>query len=41
VASVWLTDPDGVVVEVSQGYSDQQPAELDALAAHAAAHVHS
>lgn len=26
--SVWLTDPDGVVVEVSQGYRDQDPAEL-------------
>jgi glyoxylase I family protein len=24
--SVWLTDPDGVVVEVSQGYRDQEPA---------------
>jgi glyoxylase I family protein len=25
--SVWLTDPDGVVVEVSQGYRDEQPGE--------------
>lgn len=23
--SIWLTDPDGVVVEVSQGYRDQEP----------------
>jgi glyoxylase I family protein len=23
--SVWFTDPDGVVVEVSQGYRDQEP----------------
>jgi glyoxylase I family protein len=30
--SIWLTDPDGVVVEVSQGYRDQTPDEL--------AHVH-
>jgi glyoxylase I family protein len=36
-ASVWLTDPDGVVVEVSQGYRDQEPAEL---AAHARSHAH-
>lgn len=27
--SVWLLDPDGVVVEVSQGYRDQGPAETD------------
>ena len=27
--SVWLLDPDGVVVEVSQGYRDQGPAEID------------
>ncbi|MGE7439133.1 VOC family protein [Kitasatospora sp. NPDC001175] len=26
--TVWVTDPDGVVVEVSQGYVDQDPAEL-------------
>ena len=26
--SIWLTDPDGVVVEVSQGYHDQEPGEL-------------
>jgi glyoxylase I family protein len=26
--TVWLRDPDGVVVEVSQGYVDQDPAEL-------------
>lgn len=26
--SVWLRDPDGVVVEVSQGYHDQRPDEL-------------
>lgn len=26
--SVWLLDPDGVVVEVSQGYHDQHPHEL-------------
>ncbi|MEU3454714.1 VOC family protein [Micromonospora sp. NPDC006766] len=32
--SIWLTDPDGVVVEVSQGYRDQDPASL------AAAHRH-
>jgi glyoxylase I family protein len=32
--SVWLTDPDGVIVEVSQGYRDQDPSEL------AAAHTH-
>lgn len=31
--SIWLTDPDGVIVEVSQGYRDQEPAEL-------AAHTH-
>jgi glyoxylase I family protein len=31
--SVWLTDPDGVVVEVSQGYRDADAGEL--LAAHA------
>lgn len=27
--SVWLADPDGVVVEVSQGYRDQSPHEFD------------
>lgn len=27
--SVWLLDPDGVVVEVSQGYRDQRPDELE------------
>jgi glyoxylase I family protein len=26
--TVWVTDPDGVVVEVSQGYVDQSSAEL-------------
>ncbi|MFC0547841.1 VOC family protein [Kutzneria chonburiensis] len=26
--TVWVTDPDGVVIEVSQGYVDQDPAEL-------------
>ena len=26
--TVWVTDPDGLVVEVSQGYTDQSPAEL-------------
>ncbi|MGW5200579.1 VOC family protein [Streptomyces spiralis] len=26
--TVWVKDPDGVVVEVSQGYTDQDPAEL-------------
>lgn len=26
--SVWLLDPDGVVVEVSQGYHDQEPHEM-------------
>lgn len=31
--TVWLTDPDGLVVEVSQGYRDQEPGEL-------AAHTH-
>ena len=30
--SVWLTDPDGVIVEVSQGYRDQEPGELEATA---------
>jgi len=30
--TVWLTDPDGVVVEVSQGYADQDPEELRKLA---------
>jgi glyoxylase I family protein len=35
--SVWLVDPDGVIVEVSQGYKDQDPSEL--AAAHG--HVHS
>ncbi|MFD0392273.1 hypothetical protein ACFQ3Z_03690 [Streptomyces nogalater] len=28
--TIWVTDPDGVVVEVSQGYRDQTPAELAA-----------
>jgi len=32
--SVWFTDPDGVVVEVSQGYRDADDADL------LAAHVH-
>jgi glyoxylase I family protein len=32
--SVWLTDPDGVIVEVSQGYQDQDPSELAAAHAH-------
>jgi glyoxylase I family protein len=31
--TIWLTDPDGVIVEVSQGYRDQDPSEL-------AAHTH-
>ncbi|MGW9048128.1 VOC family protein [Streptomyces lydicus] len=26
--TVWITDPDGVVVEISQGYSDQTSEEL-------------
>lgn len=26
--TVWVTDPDGVVVEVGQGYRDQSPEEL-------------
>jgi glyoxylase I family protein len=26
--TVWVTDPDGIVVEVSQGYEDQPPDEL-------------
>lgn len=26
--TVWLTDPDGVVIEVSQGYTDQTEEEL-------------
>lgn len=26
--TVWVKDPDGVVVEVSQGYTDQDPEEL-------------
>jgi glyoxylase I family protein len=26
--TVWVTDPDGMVVEVSQGYTDQPPDEL-------------
>ncbi|MEU6421402.1 VOC family protein [Streptomyces spiralis] len=25
--TVWVLDPDGVVIEVSQGYTDQDPAE--------------
>jgi glyoxylase I family protein len=25
--TVWVTDPDGVVIEVSQGYTDQSPEE--------------
>ncbi|MBM9507459.1 VOC family protein [Actinacidiphila acididurans] len=29
--TVWVSDPDGVVVEVSQGYRDQDPAELAKL----------
>lgn len=29
--TVWITDPDGVVVEVSQGYRDQSPEELAAF----------
>ena len=29
--TVWVTDPDGVVVEVSQGYRDQNPQELAAF----------
>lgn len=33
--SVWLTDPDGLIVEVSEGYRDD-----DHLARHAAAHRH-
>jgi glyoxylase I family protein len=28
--TVWVADPDGIVVEVSQGYHDQDPAELAA-----------
>jgi glyoxylase I family protein len=32
--SVWLTDPDGVIVEVSEGYRDQDPSELAAAHAH-------
>lgn len=31
--TVWISDPDGVVVEVSQGYVDQEPGELAAVAA--------
>jgi glyoxylase I family protein len=27
--TAWVTDPDGVVVEVSQGYTDQPALELD------------
>ncbi|MFG2496492.1 hypothetical protein ACGFSD_36360 [Streptomyces caniferus] len=30
--TVWITDPDGVVVEISQGYSDQTSEELARLA---------
>lgn len=26
--TVWVTDPDGMVVEISQGYRDQPPGEL-------------
>lgn len=33
--SVWLSDPDGVIVEVSQGYKDQDPSELAAAHGHA------
>jgi glyoxylase I family protein len=29
--TVWVSDPDGVVVEVSQGYTDQTPEELAAV----------
>jgi glyoxylase I family protein len=29
--TVWVTDPDGVVVEVSQGYTDQSAEELARL----------
>jgi glyoxylase I family protein len=28
--TVWVRDPDGVIVEVSQGYTDQTPEELAA-----------
>lgn len=28
--TVWVRDPDGVIVEVSQGYTDQAPEELAA-----------
>lgn len=27
--TVWITDPDGVIVEVSQGYTDQDPGDQD------------
>ncbi|WP_330260512.1 VOC family protein [Streptomyces murinus] len=30
--TVWVADPDGVVVEVSQGYTDQTPEELRSYA---------
>lgn len=38
-ASVWLTDPDGVVVEVSQGYRDEDAPEFEAIHAHGTATV--
>jgi glyoxylase I family protein len=37
--SVWFTDPDGVIVEVSQGYRDADDADL--LAAHARLEAHT
>ncbi|WP_037859217.1 VOC family protein [Streptomyces sp. NRRL S-340] len=30
--TVWVADPDGVVIEVSQGYTDQSPEELRSYA---------
>ncbi len=30
--TVWVKDPDGVVIEVSQGYTDQSPEELKQFA---------
>jgi glyoxylase I family protein len=35
--TVWIRDPDGVIVEVSQGYRDQEPDELAAAGPEAGA----
>ncbi|MFC1408268.1 VOC family protein [Streptacidiphilus sp. N1-12] len=33
--TVWLRDPDGVIVEVSQGFQDDTPQSTDSVRAHA------